>query len=147
MRVRFPLLAPKDIQMENLEPQQPDSGETPEIQRGNNVYLTVLRQSIDEQDTAKLRMIVDAIQNQIHKLPKVQIAPMTEHDLRDIMEGRDAMMVVGSGTNGERVYFLGKDREIFMPEKQEEGLSHQRYYDNFRYLFDIGEDQKLRVKF
>lgn len=115
-----------------------------ETEHSSNPYLGTLRQGIKNKDMATLRMITDAIQRQIHRLPKVTIAPMRDYDLQELIDKGTGMIIVGSGTIGERIFI--ENGELFMPEEKDQPGSKQ-FYDNFRYVFDLGDDQKLRVKF
>ena len=113
----------------------PDGGER---RYNSNPYLRQLREGIDGKDLSKLRMITDAIQRQVHKLSKVQIAPMTDHDLQRLIDTGEGEILVGTGTLGERIKI--KNGQLYM--------SYSRpFYDNFRYVFELSDDQELRVSF
>ncbi len=115
-----------------------------ETKSGVNPYLATLRKSIEEKDINNLRMIVDAIQRQVHRMPKVTIAPMNSTELNKLIKTGQGMIYVGTGTIGERIYI--ENGELYMPEEKDQPSS-RRFYDNFRYVFELGDDEKLRVKF
>lgn len=135
-----------NILMDEIESKfSPSSDESQrETKYSPNPYLRTLRQGIENKDVATLRMITNAIQRQVHRLPQVAIAPMTDYGLQELIDKGTGMIIVGTGTLGERIFI--EDGELFMPEEKDQPGSKQ-FYDNFRYVFDLGDDQELRVKF
>lgn len=138
---------PMSSESEIREPIEKSSAPTEkkrEQGRSSNPYLRMLRESLDSKNLDNLRIIVDAIQNAVHKNPKLLISSASDSDLRKMMESGDGLIPVGTGTLGERIYI--RNGKLFMPERNDQEYS-KRYYDNFRYVFDLDENQELSVEF
>ena len=130
---------------ENESQPSPSSAEDGrEVKYSRNPYLRALREGIVNKDLVQLRMITDAIQKQVHKQPEVQIASIDDHDLQTLIDTGRGEILVGTGTFGERIKII--DGQLFMREAVDQPGSI-RYYNNFRNLFDLTDDQELRVSF
>ena len=115
-----------------------------------NVFLAQLRQALNSKSAELLRAVVDGIQIGIHGTDETHFSPLSDDDLRVLLETGRAMINVGSGTRGQRIYV--KDGELYMPPGNPgiaEYIKEQRM--NFKRLFDLPLDlpdsEDLRVKF
>jgi len=105
-----------------------------------------LRHAVDTQDIAELRYAVNEIQKGVDGKSegRTLVTPPTDGELKEIMETGSGMIVVGTGTLGQRIYL--KDNELSMFEPSDGG--GETYRANFRRLFNLPEDEEdLRAKF
>jgi hypothetical protein len=121
----------------------PEKIDTKETKRSSNLYLRTLRRGIENRDIETLTMIIDAIQRQVHR-SKSATSPMSNDALRKLIDTGEGEIYVGTGTLGERIYI--RNGELFMPQQSDQAYS-QRLYNNFRYVFELADNQELRVKF
>lgn len=114
-----------------------------------NYPSSLLRAAFDEKNSGKLREAVNYIQMMVqqNEATTFQSSPMTESELRELMETGKGTIFVGSGTAGSRIYI--ENGEISMPinsdKDREVGLSCQL---NFRRIFVLPfDDAEARIKF
>jgi len=109
-------------------------------------YLVVLKYAIQQRDKSLLRKVILMIQEFVNRPSKekdLDFIRFTEDELDKILKGDTATILVGSGTNGERIFISSKHLHMTGD------LHGKEYRTRFARLFGLqfNPDQDLSVEF
>jgi hypothetical protein len=117
-----------------------------------NIYLAQLRKALDSRDEKLLRAVIDGIQISVHGTDKTHFSPLSDEDIRTLIETGEAMINVGTGTHGQRIMI--RNGELYMPMPDPAiprpaiiGEQVRENRMNFQRLFNLPDTSDLRVEF
>ena len=104
-----------------------------------NATINLLRDAFNANDLTKLRLAVDYIQGKVGG-SESQCTPMTDHDLKELLETGKGMINVGIGTLGERIFIENREIRMPIPVNDSHAKTLLKYQLNFKDLFDLTSD-------
>lgn len=115
-------------------------------EKGEIVFLTLLRQALDSKNVELLGTALIGIQRAVEGTG-LHASIMPEYALKELIQSGKGMISVGSGTNGQRIFI--ENGKLWMPIGFEPSKSlGKNYHDNFRTIFHLDQnDEEMSVDF
>lgn len=115
-------------------------------EKENSVFLTLLRQALDNKNMHALGAVLMGIQRAVESGGSLHASPMSEYELQQLLQTGKGVIYVGSGTNGQRIFI--ESGELIMPTGYEVSEKLGRKYQNgFRRIFNLSQDEEMIVSF